>query len=185
MAIIEAGVIPGIRSMARIIVLHMSAHVMHAGAQSIICTEQIVHACSQAAHASIQACINAASIAGIPVIAPARREEKVHDMQTKTEVARSGFLVEQSRRRRSAHVPLRLDPRLQRIGLDLDEVLTYSDGGLVSADRRTEDQRDSSDRQAAHHGAGSEGIETMLAILSQSSTSRDSSRLASRDRLLA
>ena len=35
-AIIDAGVMPGIRSMARIMVLHMSAQFMHDGAQSII-----------------------------------------------------------------------------------------------------------------------------------------------------
>ncbi|WP_231734877.1 hypothetical protein [Microbacterium hominis] len=51
----------------------MSAQVMQAGAQSIvcpsiICTEQIVHACSHAAQASMHACITAASISGMPDI---------------------------------------------------------------------------------------------------------------------
>jgi hypothetical protein len=60
-AIIDAGVMPCIRIMARIIVLHMSAQFMHDGAQSIICpsiicTAHTVHACSHAAHASMQAC---------------------------------------------------------------------------------------------------------------------------------
>jgi hypothetical protein len=66
-AIIDAGVMPGMRSMARIMVLHMSAQFMHDGAQSIICIEH-VQACSQAAQASMQACITAASIAGISAI---------------------------------------------------------------------------------------------------------------------
>jgi len=68
-AIIDAGVIPDMRSIARIIVLHMSAQFMQAGAQSIICVEQMVHACSHAAQASMQACITAASIAGMSDIA--------------------------------------------------------------------------------------------------------------------
>lgn len=72
-AIIDAGVIPCIRIMARIIVLHMSAQFMQAGAQSIMApsivwTEQTVQACSQAEHASMQACIAAMSIAGMPSI---------------------------------------------------------------------------------------------------------------------
>jgi len=67
-AIIAAGVMPCIRSIARIIVLHMSAQFMHAGAHDIICVEQIVHACSHAAQASIQACMTAMSIASIPGI---------------------------------------------------------------------------------------------------------------------
>lgn len=64
----DAGVIPCIRIMARIIVLHMSAQFMHAGAQSIIWVEHTVQACSQAAQASMQACIMAMSIAGMPSI---------------------------------------------------------------------------------------------------------------------
>ncbi|EXJ52212.1 hypothetical protein AS96_05490 [Microbacterium sp. MRS-1] len=67
-AIIDAGVMPGIRSMARIMVLHMSAQFMHDGAQPIICIEHTVQACSQAAQASMQACMTAASIAGISAI---------------------------------------------------------------------------------------------------------------------
>lgn len=68
MAIMAAGVMPCMRIMARIIVLHMSAQFMHAGAQSIICVEQTVHACSQAAHASMHACIMAMSISAMPSI---------------------------------------------------------------------------------------------------------------------
>jgi len=61
------------RIIARIIVLHMSAQFMHAGAQSIICpsiiwTEHTVHACSHAAHASMHVCIMAMSISGMPSI---------------------------------------------------------------------------------------------------------------------
>ncbi len=65
-AIIDAGVMPCIRSMARIMVLHMSAQFMHAGAQSIVCVEHTAHACSHAEHASIHACISAMSIASMP-----------------------------------------------------------------------------------------------------------------------
>ncbi|GAA3623278.1 hypothetical protein GCM10022200_01870 [Microbacterium awajiense] len=68
-AIIDAGVIPCIRSIARIIVLHMSAQFMHAGLHDIICVEHTVHACSQAAHASMQASRSAMSMASIPGIA--------------------------------------------------------------------------------------------------------------------
>lgn len=64
-----AGVMPCIRSMVRIMVLHMSAQFMHAGAQSIICVAQIVHACSHAEQASIQACIIDMSIESMPGIA--------------------------------------------------------------------------------------------------------------------
>lgn len=67
-AIIEAGVIPCMRIMARIIVLHMSAQFMHAGAHDIICVEHTVHACSQAEQASIQACSTAMSIVSMPGI---------------------------------------------------------------------------------------------------------------------
>lgn len=76
-AIIDAGVIPCMRIMARIMVLHISAQFMQAGAQSmgwpsIICTEQTVHACSQAEQASMHAwaaaCIAAMSPSGMPCI---------------------------------------------------------------------------------------------------------------------
>ncbi|WP_231880270.1 hypothetical protein [Microbacterium sp. H83] len=62
MAIMVAGVMPCIRIIERIMVWHMSAQFMQAGAQSISCVEQTVHACSQAAHASMQACMTAMSI---------------------------------------------------------------------------------------------------------------------------
>ncbi|WP_435747133.1 hypothetical protein [Microbacterium sp. PMB16] len=55
--IIAAGDIPCIRIIERIIVLHMSAQFMHAGAQSISWVEHTVHACSHAEQASIHACI--------------------------------------------------------------------------------------------------------------------------------
>ncbi|NII70725.1 hypothetical protein [Microbacterium ulmi] len=42
--------------MARIIVLHMSAQFMHAGAHDMSWVEHTVHACSQAEQASIHAC---------------------------------------------------------------------------------------------------------------------------------
>ncbi|MEU4015004.1 hypothetical protein AB0E56_07000 [Microbacterium sp. NPDC028030] len=61
-AIIDAGVIPCIRIIERIIVLHMSAQFMHAGEQSIICVEHTVQACSHAAHASMHACMTDMSI---------------------------------------------------------------------------------------------------------------------------
>jgi hypothetical protein len=61
-AIIEAGVMPCIRIIERIVVLHMSAQFMHAGEQSIICVEHTVHACSHAAHASMHACMTDMSI---------------------------------------------------------------------------------------------------------------------------
>ena len=60
--IMVAGVIPCIRIIERIIVLHMSAQFMHAGAQSISCVEQTVQACSHAEHASMHACITDMSI---------------------------------------------------------------------------------------------------------------------------
>ncbi|WP_248147646.1 hypothetical protein [Microbacterium aoyamense] len=56
------------RSIERIIVLHMSAQFMQAGAQSMPCVEQIVHACSQAEQASIHACMTAMSIFSMPGI---------------------------------------------------------------------------------------------------------------------
>ena len=66
--IIAAGVMPCMRSIARIIVLHMSAQFMHAGAHDIICVEHTVHACSQAEQASIHACMTDMSIVFIPGI---------------------------------------------------------------------------------------------------------------------
>jgi methionine-rich copper-binding protein CopC len=54
--------------MARIIVLHMSAQFMHAGAHDIIWVEHTVHACSQAEQASIQACMTDMSMACMPGI---------------------------------------------------------------------------------------------------------------------
>ncbi|WP_295014818.1 hypothetical protein, partial [uncultured Microbacterium sp.] len=68
--IMTAGVIPCIRSIVRIMVLHMSAQFMHDGAQSIICVEQIVQACSQAEHASMQACMSDMSIVMSSAIMP-------------------------------------------------------------------------------------------------------------------
>lgn len=67
-AIMDAGVIPCIRIIARIIVLHMSAQFMQAGPHDIICVEHTVHACSQAEQASIHACITDMSIMSIPGI---------------------------------------------------------------------------------------------------------------------
>lgn len=67
-AIIDAGVIPCMRSIARIIVLHMSAQFMHAGAHDIICVEHTVHACSHAEQASIHACSTVMSIVSMPGI---------------------------------------------------------------------------------------------------------------------
>lgn len=64
-AIIVAGVMPCIRIIERIIVLHMSAQFMQAGEQSIICVEHTVHACSHAEHASMQACMADMSIAAM------------------------------------------------------------------------------------------------------------------------
>lgn len=66
--IIAVGVMPCMRIMVRIIVLHMSAQFMHAGAHDIICVEQIVHACSHAEQASIHACIIDMSMLSIPGI---------------------------------------------------------------------------------------------------------------------
>jgi len=66
--IIVAAFMPCDRIIARIIVLHMSAQFMHAGAQSIIWVEHTVHACSQAEQASIQACITDMSIETMPGI---------------------------------------------------------------------------------------------------------------------
>ncbi len=67
-AIMDAGVMPCMRIIERIIVLHMSAQFMHDGAQSIICVEHTVQACSQAAHASIHACITDMSMSAMPSI---------------------------------------------------------------------------------------------------------------------
>ncbi|WP_243842135.1 hypothetical protein [Microbacterium hydrocarbonoxydans] len=58
----DAGVMPCIRIIERIIVLHMSAQFMQAGEQSIICVEQTTQACSQAEHASMHACMTDMSI---------------------------------------------------------------------------------------------------------------------------
>lgn len=66
--IITAGVIPCMRIIERIIVLHMSAQFMQAGEQSIICVEQIVQACSHAEHASMHACMSDMSIISMPGI---------------------------------------------------------------------------------------------------------------------
>src|SRR6476619_4044682 len=68
MSIMDAGVVPCIRIMARIIVLHMSAQFMHAGPHDIICVEHTVHACSQAEQASIQACMSCMACASMPGI---------------------------------------------------------------------------------------------------------------------
>jgi len=67
-AIMDAADMPCIRIMDRIIVLHMSAQFMHAGAHDIICVEHTVHACSQAEQASIQACITDMSMVSMPGI---------------------------------------------------------------------------------------------------------------------
>jgi len=68
MAIMTAGVMPFMRIIDRIMVLHMSAQFMHAGAQSIISIAQIVQACSHAEQASIHACIVDMSIDSMPGI---------------------------------------------------------------------------------------------------------------------
>jgi len=66
--IMTAGVMPCIRIIERIMVLHMSAQFMQAVAHDIICVEHTVHACSQAEQASIQACMTAMSMLCIPGI---------------------------------------------------------------------------------------------------------------------
>src|SRR6478736_8143835 len=67
-AIMDAGVIPCMRSIERIMVLHMSAQFMHAGAHDIICVEHTVQACSHAEHASMHACMTDMSIVSMPGI---------------------------------------------------------------------------------------------------------------------
>lgn len=58
----------------RIIVVHMSAQLAHIEAQRpmpsmpAIASEHIVHACMQAEHASMQACIAVMSIVAVPLI---------------------------------------------------------------------------------------------------------------------
>ncbi|MBB6391648.1 hypothetical protein [Microbacterium thalassium] len=64
----DAGVMPCIRIIDRIMVLHMSAQFMHASAQSSMCAEHTTHACSHAEQASIQACITVMSIVSMPGI---------------------------------------------------------------------------------------------------------------------
>jgi methionine-rich copper-binding protein CopC len=66
--IMTAGVMPCIRIIERIMVLHMSAQFMQAVAHDIICVEHTVHACSQAEQASIQACMTAMSMPSMPGI---------------------------------------------------------------------------------------------------------------------
>lgn len=56
-AIMDAASMPCIRIIERIIVPAMSAQFMQVTEQSIICVEHTVHACSQAEHASIHACM--------------------------------------------------------------------------------------------------------------------------------
>jgi hypothetical protein len=67
-AIIAAGVIPCIRSIARIVVWHMSAQFMHAVLHDISCVAHTVHACSHAEHASRHACTTVMSSAAMPGI---------------------------------------------------------------------------------------------------------------------
>ncbi|WP_460005071.1 hypothetical protein [Microbacterium xylanilyticum] len=66
--IMTAGVMPCIRIIDRIMVLHMSAQFMHAGEQSIIWVEHTVQACSHAEHASMHACMSDMSMACMPGI---------------------------------------------------------------------------------------------------------------------
>lgn len=63
-----AGVMPDMRSIARSIVLHMSAQFMQAGAQSIIWDAHTVQACSHAAQASMHACMRSMSMRVSPPI---------------------------------------------------------------------------------------------------------------------
>src|SRR6187431_200473 len=66
--IIAVGVMPCIRIMVRIMVLHMSAQFMHTGAHDIPWVEHTTQACSHAEQASIQACITDMSIMFMPGI---------------------------------------------------------------------------------------------------------------------
>jgi hypothetical protein len=66
--IMDAESMPCMRIIDRIIVLHMSAQFMHAGAHDIICVEHTVQACSHAEHASIHACMSDMSIESMPGI---------------------------------------------------------------------------------------------------------------------
>ena len=64
--IMTAGVAPCIRSIVRIIVLHMSAQFMHTEAHDIPWVEHTTQACSHAEQASIQACMSCMSMVLMP-----------------------------------------------------------------------------------------------------------------------
>ena len=62
-------------------------------------------------------------ITAIPVIAPAGREEEVHDVQPEAGPAGAGLFVQETLPFNAADVSALPDPRLHRIGVDLDEVV--------------------------------------------------------------
>jgi hypothetical protein len=66
--IIDAAFIPCMRIIDRIMVLHVSAQFMHAGAHDIICVEHTVQACSHAEQASMHACMSDMSMESMPGI---------------------------------------------------------------------------------------------------------------------
>jgi hypothetical protein len=121
--IITAGVAPCIRIKERIMVLHMSAQFMHAGAQSIICVEQTVHACSQAEHASMHACMTAMSIACMPGMAFMSADIAPIIIESTAHRFRQGF----RRRERAGDPP---DVSVIRFGTDVDDDLGRPGPGI-------------------------------------------------------
>jgi hypothetical protein len=58
-------------------------------------------------------------VARITVLAPARRQQEIHDVQAETEVAGAGLLVQETTPGNAADVAALVDPGLEHVGIDL------------------------------------------------------------------
>jgi hypothetical protein len=69
-------------------------------------------------------------VAGITIISPARRHEKVHDMQAKANLAGPRLLVEERAPLDATDVTFLANPSLEGVGVDLDPVLGFLNGDI-------------------------------------------------------
>src|SRR5262245_35718051 len=99
-------------------------------------------------------------VSRVAVVLPAGGHQEVHDVQTESNVAGPGPLVEEGARRHATDVALRVDLGDELVGLDFQSVLDLADGRLrrkggTGAEEGREEELD-------RHGSPSEKVEDRI-----------------------
>jgi hypothetical protein len=92
----------------------------------------------------------------IPVVAPARSHQKIHNVQPEADISRSGPLIEKTGLRNAADVALFAHASLKAIGVDLHVLLGLSHLNLrlvfVRDDRKGADRQSDQNQQTTQRG---------------------------------